>query len=39
MSFYDDLFTAVPNAETGGLLNPNDFDAGSWRRRRLIVGS
>jgi hypothetical protein len=26
------LFTTVPNAETGGLLNPNDFDANSWRR-------
>jgi hypothetical protein len=29
---YDNLFTTVPNAETGGLLNPNDFDAHSWQR-------
>jgi hypothetical protein len=29
---YDDLFMTVPKAKTGGLLNPNDFDANSWRR-------
>jgi hypothetical protein len=30
--FYDDLFMTVLNAKSGGLLNPNDFDADSWRR-------
>jgi hypothetical protein len=29
---YDDLFTTVPNAETGGLFDPNDFDVNSWNR-------
>ena len=26
----DDLFTTIPNAESGGLYNPNEFNADSW---------
>ena len=29
---YDDLFTTVPNAEVGGLLDVTTFDAESWNR-------
>ena len=29
---YDDLYTTVPNAETGGLINPDEFDAAQWRQ-------
>ena len=29
---YDDLFTTVPNAESGGLLNLQNFNADSWNR-------
>jgi hypothetical protein len=29
---YDDLFTTVPNAESGGLLEIQDFNATSWNR-------
>ena len=29
---YDDLFTTVPNADSGGLFDPNVFDATSWAR-------
>jgi hypothetical protein len=29
---YDDLYTTVPNAETGGLLDVATFDAASWDR-------
>jgi hypothetical protein len=29
---YDDLFTSVPNAEHGGLLEITEFDANAWER-------
>lgn len=29
---YDDTFTSVPNADTGGLFEINTFDAESWNR-------